>query len=44
MTQNIGNDEQGEHARAAKEALIRRIEQGGNVQVYETLLLLSCAS
>ena len=39
MTQNIGNDEQGEHARAAKEALIRRIEQGGNVQVYETLLL-----
>lgn len=39
MTQNIGNDEQGEHARAAKDALIRRIEQGGNVQVYETLLL-----
>ena len=39
ITQNIGDDEAGNHAAAAKSALISRIQAGGNVGVFESLLL-----
>lgn len=39
ITQNIGDDELGLHAEAAKEALVSRIQTGGNVGVFESLLL-----
>ena len=39
ITQNIGDDEAGKHAVAAKTALISRIQAGGNVGVFESLLL-----
>lgn len=39
ITQNIGDDEAGRHAAAAKTALVSRIQAGGNVGVFESLLL-----
>ncbi len=39
MTQNIGDDLSGAHANAAKEALVSRIQAGGDVGVFESLLL-----
>jgi tetratricopeptide (TPR) repeat protein len=39
ITQNIGDDESGAHAEAAKTALITRIQSGGNTGVFESLLL-----
>lgn len=39
ITQNIGDDQAGKHAVAAKAALISRIQSGGNVGVFENLLL-----
>ncbi|HCP40404.1 MAG TPA: hypothetical protein DIT65_01310 [Cryomorphaceae bacterium] len=39
MTQNIGDNESGNHAQAAKEALVERIKAGGNVDIFESLLL-----
>jgi tetratricopeptide (TPR) repeat protein len=39
ITQNIGDDEASAHAEAAKAALISRIQSGGNVGVFENLLL-----
>lgn len=39
ITQNIGDDEASAHAEAAKAALISRIQAGGNVGMFENLLL-----
>jgi len=39
ITQNIGDDEAGAHAEAAKKALISRIQAGGNTDIFESLLL-----
>lgn len=39
ITQNIGDDEGGTHAEKAKAALVSRIQAGGNVGVFESLLL-----
>ncbi|MDB2473016.1 hypothetical protein N9W70_01040 [Schleiferiaceae bacterium] len=39
ITQNINDDEPGLHAEAAKRALLSKIKQGGNVSVFENLLL-----
>ena len=39
ITQNINDDERGLHAEAAKKALLTKIKEGGNVSVFENLLL-----
>jgi tetratricopeptide (TPR) repeat protein len=39
ITQNINDDEQGLHVEAAKKALLSKIKEGGNVSIFENLLL-----